>query len=546
MSSASNLILKSSVHPALRRLLVGALLLLIVFAMGLRLVAADLNVYFDRDEVRKLMRTSGFTAPQLTAQLMAAEPMPAGRFVEVYQYASPLENRLPGLEALKANREHPPLYYLLLQGWLGLFGQWLSPKVFAALVTVVTLPALYWLTVELLGDRLAGLISMAIFAVSPLMFSMSQHVSQYSLLGLLTCLSTALFMRAYRSGKGLDWGLYGVATALGFYTHLFFLLLPAAHGAYALLRQDLKQLRNFVLASVLAGLSFVPWAVLIASGYGQFEETSGISTPPELADRPGFLTCFADGVKFIIQLFLKKSNISLLSNDWAGNSVAGGVAMVIFVGMTVWLVRHRRSQDAFLLILTCLYLPTIPIMVLDSFLAQGISAKVRYYLPAIMVWLPLLGFWLAAGVRSRFRWRRRWVTVGLLGMLLVSLASTGKLFMLSLSDNASGPQYGAGYQQAAAQLNAKVDTLVISYEDYIKSLIFSHHLPADTDYWVRDGVGLSGQSLAADVEQYRERYDKIFVFSPSQSRAETFTKTKIDYQGIPEIWSSPVLYQILP
>lgn len=542
--------LKVTTQPTSLRLLVGALLLAMLFSTSLRLIAANYSVYFDKDEVRKLMRTSGFTVPQIQSQLMSAEPMTAGGLVDRYQYACSRCAEAPSLAALEANREHPPLYYLLLQKWLGLFGQWLSPKVFATLVTLVTLPALYWLAVELFDDWLAGLISVTIFAVSPLMFTVSQHVSQYSLLALLSCLSTTCFIRAHRSEKKIDWVLYSFLVSLGLYTHLFFVLLPAAHGLYELLRWNLQRLRSFLLAVAIAGLSFLPWMVGIVGDYRQFEDTTGMETSPVLENPPAVWTYFANGMKFTVQLFLKKDNISLLSNDWLDSSLASGVAIVAFIGITGWLLHYRRFHNSFLLLLACLWVPTVPIMVLDVFLVQGISAKVRYYLPTVVIMLPLLGFWLASGVRSPFLIRRRLVSLGLLLILMVSLASSGKLFVLTLSDRASGSQYGSGYQQAAnianQVANKDVSTLVISYEDYIQSLVFVHRLNVNTHYLMREGRELSHTLLSANIKQYRDHYSQIFILSPSQSQVENLKAAGIAYQGIPERWNVPVLYQILP
>lgn len=531
------------------RSLTGILLLLILFSMSQRLIAANLNLYFDKDEVRKLMRTSGFTVSQIQSQLTVAAPMTAGDLIDRYQYACSHCSKSPSLAALRANREHPPLYYVLLQKWLRLFGQWLSPKVFATLITIATMPALYWLTIELFDDWLAGMISVTIFSVSPLMFTVSQHVSQYSLLGLLSCLSTVYFIRAYRSGKRLDWIIYSLSVSLGLYTHLFFALLPMAHGCYALLQRSLLRLRSFLLAVTVAGLSFLPWMMGIVGSYRQFEDTTGMETSPVLDNPPAVWKYFAGGVKFIIELFLKKSNISLLNNDWIDSNLASGIAIIAFVGITGWLLRHRRSRDSFLLILACLWVPTVPIMVLDTFLVQGISGKVRYYLPTVMIMLPLLGYWLSLGIRSPFLMQRRWVSVGLLIILMVSLASSSKLFVLSLSNRASGPQYGLGYQRAANVANQVadqgVDTLVISYEDYIQSLIFVHRLNANTHYLMRERNQLSSASLSTEIEQHRDRYDRIFILSPSQSQVEKLKVAGIAYKGVPEKWNVPVIYQIL-
>ena len=536
------------------RWLKGVLITLIVFAVGLQIIAASLNIYFDKDEVRKLMRTSGVTVPKLTAVLTLAEPMPISEFVDRYQLTCTQCEQAPGLNALLANREHPPLYYFLLQKWMGLFATWLNPKLFATLLTIATLPALYWLSYELFRDRLAALISLSLFSVSPLIFSASQHVSQYSLLILLSCLSTATFIRTYRTPSKQMWALYSLLIGLGFYTHLFFVLLPVAHLAYALAQKNLSKIRGAVLAVVTAGLSFVPWIAGILSGYQQFALTTNLADPPEVTAPPPLWSYFTNGIMLSVQLFLKKSNISLLSNDWLDNPGVAILAMITAITTIVWLVHHRKEKDSFALILSCLTLTSLPIIVLDTFLVQGISAKVRYYLPTVMAGLPLLGYWLALGVRSTPKktalprprtWQRRAFSIGLLFVLLVSLTSTANLFRITLSTTASGAQYGRNYQRAATVINqVSAETLVISYEDYIQTLVFSHRLNKDTDYLFRDEQTLSSQSLSREIQKYRSEYTNIFVFSPANSRIELFEEAGIAYEKIPAEWNSPMLYKV--
>ena len=312
------------------RWLRSALIAVIVLAIGLQIVAASLNIYFDKDEVRKLMRTSGYTAPELTAELFSAEPAPIGEFLDRYQYTCTQCKQAPGLTALLANREHPPLYYFLLQKWMGLFGAWLSPKLFATLLTIATLPALYWLSLTLFHNRLAALSSLSLFAASPLIFSVSQHVSQYSLLISLSCLATATFVQAYRTQAKSKWVLYGLVIGLGIYTHLFFILLPIAHVVYALAQRNRRQLPGITLAITTAGLSFIPWIAGILTSYQQFALTTNLADPPEVSTPPPLWNYFTNGILFSVQLFLKKSNISLLSNDWLNNpgmSVLAAIAL---------------------------------------------------------------------------------------------------------------------------------------------------------------------------------------------------------------------------
>ncbi|MEO1620987.1 MAG: hypothetical protein AAFU53_08115, partial [Cyanobacteria bacterium J06632_3] len=199
---------------------------------------------------------------------------------------------------------------------------------------------------------------------------------------------------------------------------------------------------------------------------------------------------------------------------------------------------------------SCLYLTALPIIVLDTFLVQGNSAKVRYYLPTVMMLLPLIGYWLASGIKPFSRRVpqsfQQWASsIALVFVLLISLASTANLFRITLSSSASGAQYGRNYQRAAAVINqTPAETLVISYEDYIQTLVFSHRIDEATDYLFRDQQTLTAQSLNEEIQQYRDRYARIFIFSPANSRVDLFTEANIEYEKIPTEWNSPILYEI--
>ncbi len=119
-------------------------------------------------------------------------------------------------------------YYFLLRGWLH-FGD--SEAVIRGLSVLFGLAAI--LATYLLGKRLfgtkEGLVSAALSAVNMFQIRYSQEARGYSLLLLLSSLSTYFLVRAIESPRQKRyWFGYVVLSALGVYTHLFFYLVVLA------------------------------------------------------------------------------------------------------------------------------------------------------------------------------------------------------------------------------------------------------------------------------------------------------------------------------
>lgn len=119
-------------------------------------------------------------------------------------------------------------YYILLRGWLH-FGD--SEAVIRGLSVLFGLAAI--LATYLLGERLfgtmEGIVSAALSAVNMYQIRYSQEARGYSLVLLLSILSTYFFVCAIDSpSQKRYWFGYVVMSALGVYTHIFFYLVVVA------------------------------------------------------------------------------------------------------------------------------------------------------------------------------------------------------------------------------------------------------------------------------------------------------------------------------
>ena len=119
------------------------------------------------------------------------------------------------------------LYYLLLRGWLHLGSSPFFIRSLSAIISVATLPAIFWLACKLF-DRRVGLIAVALISCNAYHIRYAQEARSYSLFVLLATLSSGFFVAAVREpSRRIRLG-YILSSVLAVYAHLYSLLLLAA------------------------------------------------------------------------------------------------------------------------------------------------------------------------------------------------------------------------------------------------------------------------------------------------------------------------------
>lgn len=133
---------------------------------------------------------------------------------------------------------HPPLYYLLLDGWTAVFGVGEAALRFPSAVLGWAVVVLTYVLGVHLFDRTAGIVSAALVAISSFHIHYSQEARMYSLLAALSLASFLLLVQVLREttpDRRTTWG-YVATTALLGYSHVFGLLVVLAQNVYAVPR----------------------------------------------------------------------------------------------------------------------------------------------------------------------------------------------------------------------------------------------------------------------------------------------------------------------
>ena len=166
----------------------------------------------------------------------------------------------------------PPLYYLLLHGWMQAFGTGeQATHVLSLIFALLAVPAALWGARSLFGAR-AGWIAAALAALNPFLTYYAQETRMYALLGLLGVLVAATFLHAFALRDRRFLPLFALAMAATLYTHNWGLFVGAGTVAAvgALWRwTPPSERRAFVKDALLAyggvALLFAPWLPTLVS-----------------------------------------------------------------------------------------------------------------------------------------------------------------------------------------------------------------------------------------------------------------------------------------
>lgn len=156
----------------------------------------------------------------------------------------------------------PPLYYLLLHGWMSMFGETsFAVRALSAVPAVLALPVAMRLGRRVGGDAV-GIAAVVLLAISPFAVRYAVETRMYSLLLLLGLLGAHAVLSVHRHNtKRAAVGVALVSAAL-LYTHYYAVFLLTVVGAGEIWRgwRQRERAAWWVVGGIVAGgLSFLPW-----------------------------------------------------------------------------------------------------------------------------------------------------------------------------------------------------------------------------------------------------------------------------------------------
>ena len=332
---------------------------------------------------------------------------------------------------------HPPLYFVLLYGWVHLTGDSvLALRVFSALLSILTLPAIFFLARRLFGVR-AGTIALALAVLSPLQIYYAQEARQY-MLSVLCASWIGVGLFGLVQNRKFAPIIYVIAAVAGLYTHYFIgLLLVALHVWLIVYRPARQKWQRWLLADLLITICFLPQVAIFL---GQTQAVLGgfWITPPSVAAPLATLAFLLIGAI----LPLKVAYLALVVIACA---LAVGYLDMRRIGATL--------RAGWWLGVTAVIMPMI-LALFVSFIRSPIYLDRSFALLS-----PFLLVILAGGLA----YARRPSLSPLIGALLVLIFVGCDAFYVLTPDPAKPP-----YRQAAEQIMAQSDALaapVIHFHD---------------------------------------------------------------------------------
>jgi mannosyltransferase len=432
-------------------------------------------------------------------------------------YSVALSSLAPGdIVAGTATAQHPPLYYLLLHGWMQVAGSSaFAVRLFSALWG--------WLTVLLVfrvGHHLEraelrepsdwlggpGLVAAGLLAVSPAHIWYSQEARMYSLLVLLTALSTWWAWRWWTDEAARTWArtlLYGLVTLAALYTHYFAIFVIVAQNLAAFFLSWLRPeplwiegnrwrlARCWLIAQGIWIVGFVPWIPVMV-----FQTTSHEMTWIPPVDWPAVRGSW---------LYL------LYGAEWQGRwqDVLGALLGLGLMALALW-VSLRRSHG------------------------EERAAPLRWL--ALWFWLPAL--LIVAVARALLIYQDKQLLILLPPLLLLIAVGVGRfrrpvaraLAVLAILALLAGPlheQYvqteKQGWRELAAYLDARAQPGDLVYlNPYAGKLTFDYYSEAQLpqagyppEYTLLQGgwVGeiATPQVIAAQIDPIAQEYARIWL-----------------------------------
>lgn len=448
--------------------------------------------------------------------------------------------RLPLGEIPEALRQdgHPPLYYVLLHGWMAVFGEdSASVRAFSGLWGLALFP-LVWVAARRLGGGRVAIYALCLLAVSPYAIRYSSETRMYAMVSVLAVAGWLLADDALRSPRPARLAALAAVVGLLVWTHywaLWFLgaavLGLAVHGWRARRDRrpdDLRATIRVLGAMAVGGLTLLPWLPSL------LYQGSHTGTPWARPVRPTEMVVFTLG-------------------DFGGGPRPEGTLLGWFLGLAVVVGLLGAAVDRFHIDLDLRTRPPArPLAILIAgtltlACAVGYATGATYATRYAAVFFP---FFLLLAALGLDQLRSRPVVLGALAVL-VGLG--GLTAVLNVRDDRSDAQRSAEAIEAAGepgdlvvycpdQLGPATSRLL---DDGFDQVTFPELAPPQLVDWVDYKERLAAVSPEAFAEQVLERAGDrqiFFVYSTNYQTHEDLCPALYNALGaerVPEVLTQP-------
>ena len=387
-------------------------LITVVLVLGIffRFANIDRKVYWI-DETFTSLRVSGYTESEIVKNLSDAHLINIDE-LQKYQRPNPEKGLIDTNNSMVLeDPHHPPLYYLMARFWAQAFGSSVAAmRSLPVLISLLALPCIYWLCLELFNSSLTGWIAVALVAISPFHVLYAQEARPYSMWTVTTLLSSAALLRAIRLKTNASWAIYAVTLVTGFYTYLFSGLVAAGHGIYVVIIEKFrltKTLTAYLVAIFFSIIAFLPWIWVLITNLSQAKSATDWTVAAKLS----LLQLLLSWAETLRVPFVDLQWDLLNSSIYRGVLRFSDLLILLLVGYSLYLLCRKTHKRTWLFILTLIGVTALVLILPDVALGGFRSLVPRYLIPCYLGVQLACAYLLATkltGISGRLQQQKLW------------------------------------------------------------------------------------------------------------------------------------------
>jgi uncharacterized membrane protein len=397
-------------------------ILLLLLGLFFRVANLDRKVYWV-DEVATSIRVAGYTKTEIISEVTSGKILHPQDLLN-YQKLTPQRGFQDTFQALSNSPEHAPLYFLLVRAWAMVFGSSAAAmRSLSVLFSLIALPCLYGLTIELFRSHFAASLALSLAAISPFFVAYAQEARPYSLWIVAILLSNLLLLRAVRLNQCQGWVLYALSLIFGFYTSLLSIWVALGQGIWVLI-SGRSRVKSFAIAFTGAFLAFTPWLWVISQHWQRLQDnTTWMRVPMDFLPRVaiGLYSIVIGFVDFPVYVPVDAIIISAILAD---------IGLLTLVGFSFCFLKTQSVRLVYLFVFTLVIATPFCLVVIDLITQGQSSTAPRYLIPCQIAVQLAIAFLFSQKLRPENSqiWRWLWVVLISMGVLscMVNLETSPK------------------------------------------------------------------------------------------------------------------------
>lgn len=350
----------------------------ILIALGIffRLANIEGKIYW-HDEVYTSIRAGGHFVEEIYETTFNNRIISVADLQKL-QDIKPESTTLDTIKSLiQEDPQHPPLYFILARYTLKFFGNSLtSHRILPIFFSLLSIPLIYLFSLDLFNSKLVASFSAILLSISPFDVIFAQIHRQYSLLTLLTILSSWMLWRALNKSTLINWICYTVACTLGLYTQPFFCLTIFSHFCFILidslvLSKNKNYLIKFSISIFIVLILYSPWIYVLITNYQKVLMLTN-------------WVYFQQSFLFMVQLWIL--NFSCLFTDFFVGldnpfTYLYRLFFIVIIFSSFWILCHQVNRRKFVFILMLSLTPFLILLIPDLLTGSFRTVVTRYLIP---------------------------------------------------------------------------------------------------------------------------------------------------------------------